>query len=406
MEFAALDDDLFSEERQRYNPDEDYSARFCESCWFLEASVDVLVSDEDKLSVQKHSADYLFFIKDFKSALVKYECILNSLPVNNTTVRRECYEGILRSCIKLKCFEKAYEYAEKLHSTSKTIEQNTVSCSALIDAGIAAGEYSAALKVAQLLVTIHPFNADAWLKLAHCYACFYGISLPSMKERLATEQAKTPIDERCLETKRTDVRSSKSDDELSGSLVSTCKENEISDTTGNKSKCRENEMIPFHDLESVMQKPQYSLDSIKLIKEDETSVDNSDSLWKEVFHNQMDFTEKEKGSQFVCGCLYRSFTMLKRTEGTSSGFALDSSVACQNRLWSDMKAVLDEKSLRFVTFMVKLCDNIHSTDCPPKECSSEYIDRESSKFKSDESEINIFEISLNSFQKQWFKWMK
>ncbi|XP_064078182.1 uncharacterized protein C8orf76 homolog [Macrobrachium nipponense] len=405
MEFAGLDDDLFSEERQRPNPDENYSARYCESCWFLEASSELLVSDEDELSVQKHSADYLFFKKDFGSALARYESILSSLPASNTTVRRECYEGIVRSCMKLRIFDKAFEYAEKLHSTSKTVEQTTVSCSVLIDAGIAAGEYSAALETARLLVLIHPFNADAWLKLARCYASFYDVSLPSMKEHFATDSAKTSFGLKSQETKRTDADSSTSTNESSCStLNSKCKENEVSDT--DCSKCKKYEMFLFLDSESEMAKPQCSLDSIKVKVEDNTTCDNVTDFWKEVLHNQKEFTEKEKGAQFVCGCLYRSFTMLKRTEGTSSGFALDSSLAWQKKLWRDMRAVLDEQSLNFVVYVVQTSDNIYSSHSPLKECSSEFVDRGSSKFKSEESEINVLESSLNSFEKQWFKWIK
>lgn len=301
MEFADLDDDLFSKERQRNSIDEEYSARFCHHHWFLEVTPDLLVSEEDNLSVAKYSADYFFFKKDYGAAVEKYEGVLSILPVANTTVRRECYEGIARSYIKMGMPNKAVEFAEKMHKTSKTMEQTTVSSSVLIDTNIAAENYPEALSASQLLVSLHPFNSDVWLKLACVYAYLYDIKLTNVNELLFA-----PFTSKNVTVKRT--------------------------------KCEVDETATVQGAKANLQNASYSIESLekKILAlntntcEEELS-DCGINCKENELNYQTTFTEEEKGPQFVCACLFRSFLILKRTERTSFGFALDTSLRFQKK---------------------------------------------------------------------------
>ncbi|KAK7063190.1 hypothetical protein SK128_025509 [Halocaridina rubra] len=370
MEFADFDDDLFLEERQRNNIDEEYAARYCEDSWFLKATPECLVSEEDNLSVLKYSADYLFYKKEYENAISKYEEILSVLPTSNTTVRRECYEGIARSFIKCGQPEKAVAYAVKLHSTSKTQEQATVSCSVLIDANIAAEKYVAALEISQMMVSLHPYHADAWLKLGYIYAGIYGVEVPCVKKLLV---AALPY--------QTESRN-----ETSGESCS--------------HEGKVNIPKPSHNPEIFPEKLLTTNSS-----DVQHIVDGTSNHMKNNFCECISLRTEEKGIQFVCACFYRSFAILKRTEGTTFGFALESSLKFQKHLLCDMKSLLDEFSLYSLKCKVDKCDHCHDSASPQRETTSEFIDRGSSKFQPEETDLNV-DISSKHFVTKWFSCIK
>jgi len=188
MEFGDFDDDLFGEERQKVIVDEHYSARFCDPGWFQQDYSDAQISKEDELGVKKYQAEYLFWKKDYKAAILKYEEAFELTNSNNTATHRECYEGLVRCFIKIGDNCNAVKYATKLHGTSKNDDQRTVSFSVLKEAHLAVGDFSEALNASQSLVTLHEANSDAWLKLAFVYSCIYGIALPQVESILQSHK--------------------------------------------------------------------------------------------------------------------------------------------------------------------------------------------------------------------------
>lgn len=180
MEFADFDDDLFEEKPSRGSVAEDYQARVCKAGWFMHVKPGQLVSQEDELGVQKFAADYLFLSKSYSGAAAKYEDILSTLPESSTTSRRECQENLARCHIKAGTPDKAVVHAEKLHSTSRTLDQFTVSYSILLDVYLGTGKHNDALMAAQNLVSLHSDNSHLWMKLAFVYALLRKITLPNV----------------------------------------------------------------------------------------------------------------------------------------------------------------------------------------------------------------------------------
>ncbi|XP_042884064.1 uncharacterized protein C8orf76 homolog [Penaeus japonicus] len=349
MEFAGLDDDLFEVERERAKADEEYSARFCDDCWFMDVGPEELVSQEDTLSVQKYIAEYLFLRKDHDSAILKYKEILSGLPAGNTTAKRECWEGIARSHLKKGTPKDAIEFAEKVHATSKTVEQATVSCSLLVDVNLAAGEYKDALLAAQTLVTLHTFNSDAWLKLACVYAALHNVVIPNVQDLMKTS---------C---------SAKVSEENTGSGLETC-DNNLGD-------------------EGLM------LGESLLTLGDETDQDVSP------------VGDIERGVQFVAASLLRSYILLKKTVGTAVGFAAEFSVLYQKKILKDLSILLNANTLQYLRQQVlKSGDIMEKMSVPPQEVA-DFVDRGSSKFKSDENESCFEGISQQNFESRWFSWI-
>ncbi|XP_042225301.1 uncharacterized protein C8orf76-like [Homarus americanus] len=352
MEFANLDDDLFAEERQRGTIAEEYSARVCDPCWFMQVHPDELVSPEEELGAQKFVADYLFFKKEYNAAVAKYEEILNILPPNHTSSRRECLEGLSRSHVKKGTLSEALNFAKELHSTSKNCDQTTVSCSVLVDVNLAAGRYSEALTAAQTLVTLQPQSSHLWIKLGYIYACTYGILLPNVAKLLGVHfkvEASPHSSQGFTSRNKTD--------------------NDI----------KTNVNINHSSLTKTGEDPGY--ESVK-------------------------FPGKEKGLQFVVACLQRGYVILRKTESTAVDFELDHSQMYQSKLLSDMEFLLDEESLSQIKMHLCQYDETKSNQClPVQEDKVEFVDRGSSKFKPDESDSEVKLIPQSSFEEQWFKWV-
>ncbi|XP_063610215.1 uncharacterized protein LOC134784111 [Penaeus indicus] len=348
MEFAGLDDDLFEVERERAKADEEYSARFCDDCWFLDVGPEELVSQEDNLSVQKYIAEYLFLRKDYDSAILKYNEILSDMPTSNIATKRECYEGIARSHLRKGTPKDAIEYAEKLHTTSKTVEQATVSCSLLADVNLAAGEYKDALSAAQTLVTLHSFNSDAWLKLACVYAALNNVAIPNVQDLMkfsASGRVKVENTDSGLET------CDNSDDEI--------------------------------------------------LMLGETLL----SLTSEADQDIPTMGDIDVAVQLVAASLLRSFVLLKKTVGTAVGFAAGFSVLYQKKILKDLKMLLHADALQHLRQQVLKSGDIMEKMSIPSQEVPDFVDRGSSKFKSEEDESCFEGISQQNFESRWFSWI-
>ncbi|XP_071545796.1 uncharacterized protein C8orf76-like isoform X2 [Panulirus ornatus] len=369
MEFANFDDDLFEEKHQRGGFIEEYSARMCEPCWFMQVHPEHFVSPDDEFSATKYVADYLYLSKKYDAALTKYEEILNMLRPGNTTITRECLESLVRCHIKKGTPCKAINYADELHQTSKNSDQATVSCSVLFDVNIAAERFSDALIAAQTLVTLHPENYHLWIKLGYVYACIYKISLPNIKELVSGH--------------------------LPCETVTPCH---------NTSPPPVQDLVPDNMTVHDAQTPK-----MKIIVEDNFIGKQSSDEAREDSACQTSkngrFTHKERGLQFVAACLQRSFVILKKTVGTAQGFALNHNLTYQKNLINLMNFLLDEDLLHCVRAQVRQHDEAQSS-LPVTEETTEFIDRGSSKFKSNESEADVEVVCQNSFEDYWFKWIK
>lgn len=343
MEFADFDDDLFEEKPSRGTVAKDYQARMCEAGWFMEVKLDQLVSQEDEFGVKKFTADYLYLNKSFDAAAVKYEEILNGLPESSTTSRRECQENLARCLIKAGTPDKAVAHAEKLHSTSKTLDQLTVSYSTLLDVYLAVSRYYDALRAAQNLISIHPDNGHFWMKLGYMYACVERVMLPNVSRILNAHlpaMGKTSM--------APAVESSHLQDDMSN-----CLENNTQDE----------------------------------------------------LHSAQEVSEQERAKRevlVVAACLHRAYYILVKTEGTAVGFAVPNTIFLKEQLLGDLKFLLDDCTLKELRYNVHQNDKMEISSC-----LSESVDcnqKENSDCRTDDENVEK-DVSEEKFAEKWFKWI-
>ncbi|XP_045133411.1 uncharacterized protein C8orf76 homolog isoform X2 [Portunus trituberculatus] len=345
MEFADFDDDLFEEKPARDIVAKDYQARMCEAGWFMQVEPGQLVSQEDELGVQKFSAEYLFLGKSYHAAIAKYEDILKILPESSTTIKRECQENLARCHIKAGSPDKAIVHAERLHSTSRTPDQFTVSYSLLLDVYLAVGKYDNALTAAHNVVSLHPDNSHLWMKLALTYASLKNIILPNVKV-----------------------------------------------------------LISAHLPES--KKTTHSIDSLALSKPPQLSEnvpEYSHNFCKTEVPEFYEVEEKKntrRDIMIVAACLQRAFYILVKTEGTAVGFAVTQTRTLKEKLLGDLELLLDDCSLK------ELRKNVHQNDkVEINLCSSESASvQENTKSRTDDEEQEV-SVSQESFEEKWFGWI-
>ncbi|XP_063860972.1 uncharacterized protein C8orf76 homolog [Scylla paramamosain] len=345
MEFAEFDDDLFEEKPTRDSVAEDYQARMCEAGWFMQVEPGQLVSQEDELGVQKFAAEYLFLGKSYNAAIAKYEEILRILPESSTTIKRECQENLARCHVKAGTADKAVVLAERLHSTSRTLDQFTVSYSLLLDVYLAVGRHDDALTAAQHLVSLHPDNSHLWMKLALTYAFLKKIILPNVKELM---RAHLPGSKKAIHC----VNSPSSSE-------------------------------PLQFTENV---PECSDNSHKTELPDIHEVEEKKNTRKDVL--------------IVAACLQRAFYILVKTEGTAVGFAVTQTRTFKEKLLGDLKLLLDDCSLKELRKNVHQNDKMEMNLCPSESDSIQ----ENTKSRTDDEDQEV-SVSQESFEEKWFKWI-
>ena len=346
MEFADFDDDLFEEKPARVSVAEDYQARVCEAGWFMQVKPGQLVSQEDKLGAQKFVADYLFLSKSYNVAAAKYEDILSSLPESNTTSKRECQENLARCHIKAGFPDKAVVHADKLHSTSKTLDQLTVSYSVLLDVYLALGSHNDARIAAQNLVSLHSDNSYLWMKLAFVYALLKKITLPSVEELI---QAHLPASAR---------------------------------TT-----CNVNSRLASELPELQKNIPEYIHDFHKSELPQVHGVGEEKTTRRDVL--------------IVAACLQRAYYILVKTEGNAVGFAVSHIRMFKEKLFGDLKLLLDDCSLKELRKNVYENDKVEINPYP-SESQSNY--QENTKGRTD-GEGGDIDFLPEIFEEKWFKWI-
>lgn len=344
MEFADFDDDLFEEKPSRGTVANNYQARKCEAGWFLEVNPDQLVSQEDEFGVKKFTADYLYLNKSFDVAAAKFEEILDSLPESSITSRRECQENLARCHIKAGFPDKAVAHVEKLHSTSKTHDQLTVSYSMLLDVYLAVGRYDDALTAAQNLISLHPDNGHFWMKLGYVYACVNKITLPNVVRLL--------------------------NDHLSG--------------PGKTSMAPAAE--PTHFEKNA---PNCLLSSTHKGELHSAQEDRGQAKAK-------------RGVLIVAACLHRAYYILLKTEGTAVGFAVSNTKIFKEKLLGDLQFLLDDYSLKELRHNVHQNDKTEISSCSSESSSSN--DNENAKWRTDDEDREK-DDSEEKFEEKWFRWI-
>lgn len=302
MEFADFDDELFEEKPARDSVAEDYQARMCEAGWFMQVEPGQLVSQEDELGVQKFTAEYLFLGKSYHAAIAKYEDILKILPESSTTIKRECQENLARCHIKAGTPDKAVVHAERLHSTSKTTDQFTVSYSLLLDVHLALGNHGDALTAAQHLISLHPDNSHLWIKLALTYAFLKKVTLPNVEELICAHLPGSTKDASCVKS------------------------------------LTPSQPLPEH-LHSV-----HETDELSDSYEDGEKKNTRDVL-------------------IIAACLQRAFYILVKTEGTAVGFAVTRTKMLKEKLLGDLRSLLDDSSLKELRKNVHQNDKMEMNLC-------------------------------------------
>lgn len=330
MEFADFDDDLFEEKPSRGTVANNYQARKCEAGWFMTVNPDQLVSQEDEFGVKKFTADYLYLNKSFDAAAAKFKEILDGLPESSTTSRRECQENLARCHIKAGTPDKAVAHVEKLHSTSKTQDQLTVSYSMLLDVYLAVGRFADALIAAQNLISLHPDNGHFWMKLGYVYACVNKITLPNVARLL--------------------------NDHLSGP-------GEISKASAIEPTCLKKK-VPNCLHSSTEEGELYSAEDKGLVK------------------NKRDIL-------IVAACLHRAYYILLKTEGTAVGFAVSNIKIFKEKLLGDLQFLLDDCTLKELRHNVHQNDKTEISNCSSESSSSN--DNENAKCRTDDDDKGDFE---------------
>lgn len=342
MEFADFDDDLFEEKPSRGTVANNYQARMCEAGWFMEVKPDQLVSQEDEFGVKKFAADYLYLNKSFDAAAVKYEEILEGLPESSTTSRRECQENLARCHIKAGTPDKAVAHAEKLHSTSKTHDQLTVSYSMLLDVYLAVSNYDDALIAAQSLISLHPDNGHFWMKLGYVYACIKKVTLSNVARLLNPH---------LFPLGRTSITP--------------------------------------------------AAESHHLIKEAPDFLQND--IQKGDVNSFQEVREKDKNKGdvlIVAACLQRAYYILVKTEGTAVGFAMSNTKFFKEKLLEDLKSLLDDCSLKELRHNVHQNDKIEISSCSSESSASNV--KENATCRTNDKEKDDSE---ETFEEKWFRWI-
>ena len=345
MEFADFDDELFEEKPARDRVAKDYQARMCEAGWFMKVEPGQLVSQEDELGVQKFSAEYLFLGKSYDAAIAKYEDILRILPESSTTIKRECQENLARCHIKAGTPDKAVVHAERLHSTSRTLDQFTVSYSLLLDVYLALGKYDDALSAAQNVVSLHPDNSHLWMKLALTYASLKEIILPNVKELIHAHLPGSKKTTHCVDS-----------------------------------------LAPSEPLKLSENIPEYSNYFC------ETNLPEFYEVGKKKI--------TRRDIMIVAACLQRAFYILVKTESTAVGFAVSQTRTLKEKLLSDLKLLLDDCSLKELRKNVHENDKVEMNLCPSESGSIQ----ENIKSRTDDEDQEV-SVSRESFEKKWFRWI-
>ncbi|KAG0713294.1 hypothetical protein GWK47_016516 [Chionoecetes opilio] len=332
------------EKPARCNVAEDYQARMCEAGWFMRVKPGQLVSQEDEFGAQKFAADYLFLSKSYDAAAAKYEDILSSLPESNTTSKRECQENLVRCHIKLGIPDKAVVHAEKLHSSSRTFDQFTVSYSVLLDVYLAAGRHNDALTAAQNLVSRHPDNNHLWMKLAYVYALLRKVTLPNVRELIHAHCPASVITAGCIN-------------------------------------------------------PVSASEAPQLQKNSPDYLHNIHEGGLRQCHEEVKNTKRDV--LIVAACLQRAYYNLVKTEGTAVGFAVPHTRTLKEKLLGDLKLLLDECSLKELRKNVHHNDKVEMTSCPSE---SDPNREESMKGRTKDENREVC-VSKENFEEMWFKWI-
>uniref|UniRef100_L7LWQ4 Uncharacterized protein n=1 Tax=Rhipicephalus pulchellus TaxID=72859 RepID=L7LWQ4_RHIPC len=166
MEFA-FDDDVFDSPRIRCSePGTSYSAKICESEWFLTATAD---NTEEMMMLEKYKGDYHYARNEFDSALAVYERCFNMAPNSAISVMRDCAEGMARCCSNLGLYDKALKYAETLEKLSTNSDHRVALWmlqSEIYNRAKNIIEESAALC---RCILVRPWTSDLWYRLSLCY---------------------------------------------------------------------------------------------------------------------------------------------------------------------------------------------------------------------------------------------
>ncbi|RXG56684.1 hypothetical protein Avbf_01169 [Armadillidium vulgare] len=170
-DFGAIEDDYITEDKISNIDNQIYQACQCEPTWFLKS----IPKEINELINIKFAADYFYLKKDYVEAIKLYQTYLDDNINMSITCRRECFEGISRSYMFLRCYCHAYKYAMKHYNSASTMDTYTASLTLLYDVSLVTKMLRDSLIYAKKLVSLHILNSDIWLKLAFAYSRYYNI---------------------------------------------------------------------------------------------------------------------------------------------------------------------------------------------------------------------------------------
>lgn len=176
MEFA-FEDDVFDLPRVRnLQAETSYSAKICESEWFITTTAD---DPEEKIMLQKYQGDYHYMKTDFRRALEDYGRCVNLAPKSATSVQRDCMEGMSRCCMNLGRYDEALKHAETLEALSTNCDHRVAVW--MLSSEIHNRTRNAIEESAALCRCLHvrPWTSDLWYKLSKCYLGLMGSTADS-----------------------------------------------------------------------------------------------------------------------------------------------------------------------------------------------------------------------------------
>ncbi|XP_045157921.2 uncharacterized protein C8orf76 homolog [Mercenaria mercenaria] len=162
-----FDDSDFTEKVREKETLTSYNAKVCYPEWFFSDRADN--GRNDMATVYKFRGDYHYRRKDLKSAIQCYKNSLDRLGIHNRTMRRELMESLARCHMQNKDFEMSKKYAEHVMSDCLTVENYCHTLMLQQQLYRCSGDLLSELRVLHQLITLHPVNAQFWLKLIDLY---------------------------------------------------------------------------------------------------------------------------------------------------------------------------------------------------------------------------------------------
>ncbi|XP_060583188.1 uncharacterized protein C8orf76-like [Ruditapes philippinarum] len=391
-----FDDGDFTEKVRQTETLTSYNAKVCHPEWFFSDRADN--GRNDMATVYKFRGDYHFQRENHKSAIHCYKNSLDRLGEHNRTMRRELMESLARSHMKTGEFQASQKYVENVFIDCLTPENYCQTFLLQQQLYNNSRDILNELGVLQKLITLHPVNAQIWLKLVHVYEKI------SQSLKLQEDNSKNDTND---ETKKF---ANVSKDNENEEITKNSKELSCEKCAMNAKRCEENHVCTSYDSlkQSNTQDTRVDLigphDNLKESKDDsgETSVASLQEA-KENVTNHIDIASLRRSiteypiDLMLLTCYIRVRLILSCVQGTVGSFIKDKNVQLVAEMNSKIEDLnVEEKVMEIVTQYINRDMFEDETD---------FADNKTDSNQDVKATMDNL-ITADKFNKRWFSWIK